>query len=240
MTISLVVGGSRGIGLEVAKVFRERGDTTFVLSRNARDWTGDHIPADLADKQSLSRAIQQLRDRSIEIRYLVFAQKNRSENTAPETEMMISVLSVMYTMEQILPLMAKQAAVVFIGSPAGKFIVSEQPAAYHVAKAGLEQYARHCAVTYGMKGITFNCVLPGTIIKESNRDFFNSNPDVSNLLKKITPLGILGEARDVANAIAFFCSENARFVTGQTLFLDGGQGLQGQESVARMLANMEQ
>ncbi|EQA61196.1 SDR family NAD(P)-dependent oxidoreductase [Leptospira alexanderi] len=231
---SLVVGGSKGIGLEIAKSFSERGDETYVLSRNKGKWHGNHIEADLSNEGNLNHVLHYIRNNKIRFKYIVFAQKNRSLPDDLDYELMIQLKSVKILVEGITPLM-EGGAFVFIGSPAGRFIVREQPLGYHLSKAALEHLTKYYAVNLGKLGIRFNCILPGTVLKESNREFYQANEDVSNLLKKITPLRMLGEAMDIVNAVDFFSSEKSRYITGQVIFIDGGQSLEGQESLARGL-----
>ena len=98
---------------------------------------------------------------------------------------------------------------------------------------------RHCAVYYGTKGIRFNSILPATLIKPENIDFFVDGNKVKEMIEKITPLGRMGEAVDVANLIEFLCSEKSSFITGNSFFLDGGVSLVGQETIARDLLDLK-
>ncbi|EMJ94899.1 oxidoreductase, short chain dehydrogenase/reductase family protein [Leptospira kirschneri str. JB] len=231
---SLVVGGSKGIGLEIAKLFSQRGDVTYILSRNKGKWLGNHIEADLSNERNLNHVLHYIRNNKIRFKYIVFAQKNRSLPDDLDYELMIQLKSVKILVEGIAPSM-EGGAFVFIGSPSGRFIVREQPLCYHLSKAALEHLTKYYAVNLGKFGIRFNCILPGTVLKESNREFYQANEDVSNLLKRITPLRMFGEAMDIVNAVDFFSSEKSRYITGQVIFIDGGQSLEGQESLARRL-----
>lgn len=235
---SLVVGGSKGIGLEIARLFRQRGDEVYVLSRNKGGWEGKHIEADLANISSLERTIDFIKNENIRFRYIVFAQKNRFQPSDWDYEFTVQLKSVQILIEGILPTM-DGGAFVFIGSPAGRFIVKEQPLNYHLSKAALEHLAKYYAVNFGKTGIRFNCVMPGTIVKESNAEFFETNKEISDLLKSITPLGILGDAKDIANTVDFLSSDKSRYITGQSILIDGGQSLEGQESLARELKSLQ-
>ncbi|MCX7121819.1 MAG: SDR family NAD(P)-dependent oxidoreductase [Gammaproteobacteria bacterium] len=236
MKTALIIGGSKGIGLEIARTFTKRGDKVTVLSRNKSEWDGEFIQADLTDHSSLEKSISFIRINKLHFNYIVFSQKNRAKPDDIETEARISIQSTQYLLENLIPnAMVNGGAVVFIGSPSGTFITQEQPVAYHICKAALEHLAKYYAVSFGKYSITFNCVLPGTILKESNRDFYNDNNQITDLLKSITPLNKLGEAQDIANAVSFFCSNNANFITGQSILVDGGRSLEGHESLARRL-----
>jgi NAD(P)-dependent dehydrogenase (short-subunit alcohol dehydrogenase family) len=241
VSTSLIVGGSKGIGLEIANTFKKRGDTTYVLSRNQNDWNDHFIQADLSDASTLTQAVSWIKKNKIHFNYLVFSQKNRMDPKSLEIETQVTLKATQYLVEQLIPdSMIEGGAVVFLGSPIAQLIMPDAPVAYHICRAAFEQLARFYAVKFGKYGITFNCVLPNTtVLKDANREFFNKNPKITDLLKKITPLQKVSEAQDVANAVSFFCSENARFISGQTLLVDGGQSLLAHEAIARQLVEVQ-
>jgi len=128
--------------------------------------------------------------------------------------------------------------VVIIGSNASRLVFDEQPSQYHASRSSLEAIARYYAVTYGEKKIRFNCVLPCTVIKPENNSFFTEDNKVSQMLKRITPLGRMGTAQDIVNLVCFLCSDKSSFITGQSFIVDGGLSLRGQESIARDLLDL--
>ena len=114
---------------------------------------------------------------------------------------------------------AKQAGtIVNIGSGCGK-IPFPNLVDYSASKAGIEQLTRSAAVELGPHGIRVNCVAPGAIEVERTR---REAPDYHTAWSSITPLGRVGAPSDVAHAVLFLCSDEARFITGQTLGVDGG------------------
>ena len=111
---------------------------------------------------------------------------------------------------------------------ASRFICSEQPVSYHIAKAALNQMVRYYAVALGPRGIRVNAVLPDTLIKDESRAFYEQNPQLRRVNESIIPLGRMGAAEDVANAVLFLCSPQSSFITGHELVVDGGMSLLGQ------------
>ena len=75
--LSIVVGGSKGIGLEIALTLQRRADRTVVLSRSKNNWAGDFISIDLNDQQFIDTATNAIIALNAEIKYLTFSQKNR-------------------------------------------------------------------------------------------------------------------------------------------------------------------
>ena len=90
---------------------------------------------------------------------------------------------------------------------------------YAAAKAGIIGLTRSIAKEIGSRGITVNAIAPGFIETDMTQDF---DENVKNELKKRIPLGYFGTPNDVAEAVLFFASEEARYITGQVLNIDGG------------------
>jgi NAD(P)-dependent dehydrogenase (short-subunit alcohol dehydrogenase family) len=90
---------------------------------------------------------------------------------------------------------------------------------YCASKGGIENLTRVAAVELGPLGIRVNCIAPGAIEIERTR---RESPDYAKTWKPLTPLRRVGYTDDVAGAVVFFAGDEARFITGQTLYVDGG------------------
>ena len=90
---------------------------------------------------------------------------------------------------------------------------------YTASKGGIDMLTRVSAVELGQYGITVNCVAPGAIEIERTKD---EAPDYAGTWGPVTPMGRVGVPNDVACAVSYLASDEASFVTGQTLFVDGG------------------
>jgi NAD(P)-dependent dehydrogenase (short-subunit alcohol dehydrogenase family) len=108
--------------------------------------------------------------------------------------------------------------IVNIGSGCNK-IPFPNLSAYTASKGGIEMFTKVAAVELGAYGITVNCVAPGAIEIERTR---GETADYEGTWAPLTPLGRVGQPLDVARAVAFFAGEAGDFVTGQTLWVDGG------------------
>jgi NAD(P)-dependent dehydrogenase (short-subunit alcohol dehydrogenase family) len=94
--------------------------------------------------------------------------------------------------------------------------------AYSVSKGGLNQLTRNCAIALAPYGIRVNAVGPGTIATEMAAQAGLTGAGAQAVLER-TPLGRLGEASEIASVAAFLASDDASFVTGQTVYADGGR-----------------
>jgi len=138
--------------------------------------------------------------------------------------------SVFLACKHVLPFMEKQrsGAIVNIASTSGLRWTGAAQVAYAATKAGVIQLSRVVALEYASKGIRVNCVVPGqlhTPMVEARLAKQRAGGDVEALLeqrRKRIPLPVEGDGRDTANAALFLASDEARFVTGTELVVDGG------------------
>ena len=138
--------------------------------------------------------------------------------------------SVFLTCKYVLPIMEKQrkGAIVNLASTSGLRWTGSAQVAYAATKAGVLQLSKVVAVQYASKGIRVNCVVPGqlhTPMVEMRLAKQRAGGDVEALLKQRLsriPLGYTGDGRDTANAAVFLASDEARFITGTEILLDGG------------------
>jgi NAD(P)-dependent dehydrogenase (short-subunit alcohol dehydrogenase family) len=138
--------------------------------------------------------------------------------------------SVFLTLKYVLPVMERQksGAVVNIASTSALRWTGAAQVAYAATKAGVIQLSRVVAVQYADKGIRVNTVVPGqlhTPMVEARLAGQRAGGDVEALLKsrlERIPIGFMGDGRDTANAALFLASDEARFVTGTEIVVDGG------------------
>jgi NAD(P)-dependent dehydrogenase (short-subunit alcohol dehydrogenase family) len=102
---------------------------------------------------------------------------------------------------------------------------------YETIKHGVIGLTRQMAAQYGPDGIRVNAICPGHIVTERGKVQWDSHPDGLRFFEQQYPLRRAGTPNDIANAIAFLCSDEASFITGQTIVVDGGLTLQLQENL---------
>lgn len=112
----------------------------------------------------------------------------------------------------------KGGSIINIGSGCNK-LAFPNLVDYTASKGGIEQFTKSAAVELGRYGITVNCVAPGAIATDRTAE---EAPDYAASWSPITPLRRVGTPQDLVGAVLFFAGEGSRFITGQTLWVDGG------------------
>jgi NAD(P)-dependent dehydrogenase (short-subunit alcohol dehydrogenase family) len=141
--------------------------------------------------------------------------------------------SVFLTCKHVLPIMERQqsGAIVNLASTSGIRWTGSTQIGYATSKAAVIQFSRVTAVQYAKKGIRINTVIPGqlhTPMVEVRLAKQRTGGDIDKLLEtrvKRIPLGFMGDGRDTANAALFLASDEARFVTGTEILVDGGMSV---------------
>ncbi len=215
---ALVTGGTRGIGAAVADALRERGWNVATLSRNGGD-----LQADVSDPEAVERAFVEARDRFGPVHVLVNNAGQRRDGLAirmsaedwdsvVDTNLSGAFHCTRRALDDMLS--ARWGRIVNVSS-----IVAERAnpgqANYAASKAGLLALTRTVAREMARKGVTCNAVLPGVIETDMTADLAEG-------LVAAVPAGRVGQPADVAACVAFLCSEEAAYVNGAMLAVDGG------------------
>ncbi len=243
---TVIVGGTRGIGKEIAREFSSQGHTVSVVGRRepkAEDKKISNVHfwmLDVADQNKIKSTFEEIIRQNGKINNLIFSQRFRGESDPWGGELEVSLTATKNIIESVKVNFNKNdgGAIVIISSIASEYIAEEQPVSYHVGKAGLVQLGRYYAALLGPKGIRVNVISPGTIIKEESKGFYQDNPKLVDMYQSIVPLGRMGTSQDIAQLVSFLCSSKASFITGQNIVVDGGVSLQWHESLARKLAQL--
>ncbi len=241
--VALITGAGRGIGRAIARRLAEEGAALAVL-----DLDGDAaaavcgelqaggskalaLVADVTDEPTVNAAIRQTLAEFGRIDVLVNnaarALKGNIEQTEPadwDLEIAGTLKGAFLVTRAVLPAMveAGRGAIVNIGSVNG--LVALGNPAYSAAKAGLLNFTKALATEYGARGIRANMVSPGTVRTESPswQKRLAKDPQVFEKLARWYPVGRVGRPEDIAAAVAFLAAEEAAFVNGANLVVDGG------------------
>lgn len=111
---------------------------------------------------------------------------------------------------------------------------------YEAGKSAVIGVTKQMAIDFGPKGIRVNAICPGHIVTERSRPRWDANPSGLKFFEDQYPLRKVGEPSDIANAIGFLCSDDASFITGHALVVDGGLSIQLQENLGVQQAHFMQ
>ncbi|KAI8236846.1 hypothetical protein K4K55_003686 [Colletotrichum sp. SAR 10_96] len=148
-----------------------------------------------------------------------------------DSQIEINLKTVFLACHHVLPVMEKQemgGSVVCISSIAGLRYIGKPQVAYNTTKAAIMQFVKATAVIYAPKGVRLNTVVPGLMETPYTKSLASRFPMEGGYeaFKKMrdeqVPMGRMGDAWDVANAAAFLVSDEARYITGQKIVVDGG------------------
>ncbi len=157
--------------------------------------------------------------------------------SAWEYAMNVMVKSHYWAARHAVPHMEKQGggSIVNISSVHGQ-LMSERHLAYEGAKSAVIGITRQMACDLGPQGIRVNAICPGHIVTERLAEHWERNPSLLRFFEQQYPLRKVGKTEDIANAVAFLCSDEATFITGHALVVDGGMTVQLQEDLSIRLA----
>ena len=243
--IAVVTGAGTGLGRATAELFAREGALVALVGRRAEklEETAAAIgaaggrfrvlPADVAAPGAMDDVAQALLaehgriDALVANAGVVFAREAALETDDEdwETTLDVNLTGVHRSCKAVLPAMVKQGAgaIVTVSSISGQIAVPKR-ASYAASKAGVIGYTRNLAVDYGPQGVRANCVCPASVETDINRaslDALKADPAAWQGMLDKHPLG-LGTPDDVAHACLFLCSDEARWITGVDLSVDGG------------------
>ncbi|TMC97505.1 MAG: SDR family oxidoreductase [Chloroflexi bacterium] len=234
---ALVTGGTRGIGLAIVRALRRDGARVIAIGKAKdqveafrKEFNEDSLASvEMADVRD-SDALKAVRDRLGNLDILI---PNAGVNTriqALELEdealwdmIHTNLYGVFVTCQVFGPLLfARPGGRVVVTSSLSAIHGMNLRAAYAATKAGVSGLVRSLAVEWGPKGVNVNAVGPGIIKTPLTMAYMEKFPERVAATIEHTPLRRLGTPEDVADVVAFLASDGARFITGQTVYVDGG------------------
>ncbi|WP_329215623.1 SDR family oxidoreductase [Streptomyces sp. NBC_01485] len=233
--VALVTGAGRGIGRATAALLAERGYSIVAVDQDesaettARSVGGTGVRCDVRDAaglRSLAAGLDRLDLLVNNAGVWTFSSLEEIDVEHFRRVLDVNVLGNLICTQIFAPIIARSGggAIVNVTS----FLAETARAnsgVYPAAKAAIIALTKQAAIEYADAGIRVNAVGPGLIRTEGAANLFGPDPAEHARRGAYLPLGRLGEADDIAGVIAFLGSAEARYVTGQTLYADGGIGV---------------
>lgn len=238
---ALITGSSRGIGRAIAIDLAKDGADIivhYVGNKNNAEEVKEKIEAlgrscsiiqaDLCKPEKVEGLIEEIGGVDILVLNASVQYKKQWENISIEefySQINCNLLASMLLIQQAVPSMRrnKWGRIVTIGS-----VQEEKPhpdmLVYSASKAAQTNMAKSLAVQLAMDGVTVNNVAPGVIYTDRNRDALADEEYAKKVINSI-PVGFYGEPADCAGIVSLLCSEEGRYITGQSIYVDGGKCL---------------
>jgi len=240
---ALVTGASRGIGRASALALAKEGAQVLVHYGQAKDEAdavvaeiraaggrAQALAADLAAPDGAHQLAKQVRDIVGDRLDILVANAGISNSVPIEDTSVadfdrlfaVNVRAPFFLVQQLLPILGEGASVVLVSSLAARAAVGTL-AAYAATKGAIDTLVKHFAAALGERGIRVNAVAPGVV--DTDMSSFAKTDAGKNFTLSIQALKRVAQPADIAGAVAFLASDEARWISGDTLRVDGGSKL---------------
>ncbi len=237
----IVTGGSKGIGKGIARVFADHGAKVMIAARGEADarkaadeiraagGTASFHPTDVRDWDQVRRLVDATEKAYGGVDILcsnagIFPQAKISDMSPDDWDYVLdtNLKSTFLAVKAVMPVMARQnkGRIVITSSITGPVTGFTGWTHYGASKAGQLGFLKTAAIELARHGITINAVMPGNIVTEGLEGL---GQDYLDTMAASIPLKRLGKVEDIGHAALFFASDEAGYITGQTIVVDGGQ-----------------
>ncbi|MBE9499303.1 3-oxoacyl-[acyl-carrier-protein] reductase [Streptomyces sp. GKU 257-1] len=227
----LVTGGNRGIGLAIARAFAEAGDKVAVTYRSGEPPEGFlGVKCDITEPEQVEQAYKEIEEKQGAVEVLVanagvtrdqlLLRMSEEDFTSVVDTNLTGTYRVVKRASRAM-LRARKGRIVLISSVVGLMGQAGQ-ANYAASKAGLVGFARSLSRELGSRNITCNVVAPGFVDTDMTRAL--TEEQRADIVKQV-PLGRYAASEEVASSVRFLASDEAAYITGAVIPVDGGLGM---------------
>lgn len=242
--VALVTGGGRGIGAAIATVMAQAGAKVMIVNRtgsaaedvaqairNAGD-TATALECDIGSRATVEQAVHATLERYGALDIVVhnaaicpWRKLAELDDDTLDKTLAVNLKACFWLLQTAAPHLKQRGhgRMLVTSSVTGPRVAMPGSTHYAASKAGVNGFIRSAALEYAADRITVNGVEPGYIAKQSGS--LLANPEKARRITQFIPLGELGQANDIAYAMCFLASAAARYITGQTIVVDGGSTL---------------
>jgi NAD(P)-dependent dehydrogenase (short-subunit alcohol dehydrogenase family) len=243
--VAIITGGSRGIGFAIAEGLASAGATAVITATNeeqgvkasgeleAKGYKSTFIKADVTQRDTVQRMVSETLKAFHQIDILVncagiIKRRPIEEVSDQEWSTMMDVnLRGVFLCSQVVGIemiKRKQGKIINISSIVAQVLMAHR-GVYAVSKAGVSHLTKAMALEWAPHHINVNAIAPAPTITELNKRFFEEHPeDLKERIRSI-PQGRLGDPKDCVGIAILLASKASDFITGQTIFVDGGSNL---------------
>lgn len=229
---AVVTGAAGGIGKAIAKAFREAGAEVALLdldadavAARAAEIGGTAVVCDVTDAKSVAAAVAEVGAADILVNNAAFLSAGNLDAVdigAWQKMLDVNLTGYLRCAQGFgAGMLARgSGALVHVGSISG----NHQQAfsnAYSASKAGVSMLSRQLAFEWGPRGVRSNVVAPG-LVRTALSEAFYADPKTKAAREKVVPLRRIGRVEDIAEAVLFFASDRASYISGQEVIVDGG------------------
>lgn len=240
--VAFVTGAGSGIGREIARLLASKSMKVIVADINLEaaeetvamikdeNQEGIAVYCDVTTLESVQESVKEAINHYGTIDVLVnnagwdkVEPFLKSEPSTWKRIMDINLIGQIHTCKEILPIMVEKESgkVINIASDSGR-VGSSGEAVYSAAKGGVIAFTKTIAREMARNNINVNCIAPGPSDTPLLDEIRSYNEGITKALERVIPFRRLAKATDIANAVAYFASDEADYVTGQTLSVNGG------------------
>ncbi len=242
--VVIVTGAAGGIGRTTAELFLAEGATVAAVDIDAKtlgEWVSAHpaqdrvvaYPVDVIDARAVEAMVEDVARRFGRIDVLFNNAGIEDTDSVTETseerwdrQMTVNTKSVFLCSKYVIPHMQRQGKGSIVNTGSIEGVVAEpNGAAYVASKGAVVMLTREMALSYAKDQVRVNCVCPGWIDTEMARRSIDKHGGLEAMMpeiRRLQPLGRLGQPEEVGRAVLFLASDDASFVTGTILMVDGG------------------
>lgn len=229
----LITGASKGIGRALSNRLAKAGHQVVGIARNANDpsYPGILIPVDLSDRDATDVAMKRLVDRFSfdgvvnNVGFVRLARIGQVDIDDLEYTLRLNLTPAVQVVQALLPQMRAKGWGRIVNVSSLVALGMAERTAYAAAKSAMNSFTKTWGLELAESGITVNGVAPGPTETELFRQNTPEGSEAERRFLSLVPMKRMGKPDELAAAIEFFLSEEAGFITGQTLYVDGGASI---------------